>query len=799
MKKMWKSMTAFMMALLLVIGLIPASLQVNAEESTSTKKARTVVTTDGEVDDQDSFMRLMLYANEMDIEGLILTSSTYHYAGGEMADGTVVEPYRWTGTEWPTEVLERYAEVYDNLNANAEGYPTPEYLESILKIGNIKNVGDMEEPTVGSNFLKKIILEDAQDNDERPLYIQTWGGTNTTARALLDIENEYKDSDEWEEIYQKICDKIVIYIILNQDDTFSNYIAKAWPDIKIIQDGGNFWRFAYMWKRVDESLTTRLQGKWNYNNIQKGHGPLLEGYHLMGDGTTLPGELDNEQRGWEEYLIRNPQYNRYDFISEGDSPSFFYLLDTGLRSMEDPTYGGWGGRFGEDSDGNFRNIVSDVFNGQNDTTYTLTRWFDDIQDDFAARADWCVKSYADANHRPTVSVDNLDLTAAPGERVKIKAKADDPDGDSLDYKWWQYFEADTYDGVEDGAISMIGASTDTMSFKVPEDAKNGDTIHMVIEVEDDGAHGMKHYQRVIITVDGREEISELTVTAPVDTDINNLAYEESIRQGWGGPQVVQPTVQLTANAKDTEGNTITSGKTYTWKSDNEKIATVNASSGLVTLKGATGKVTITAMVNDGTKKAASIDLTVTSTTKEETPEVPETPEEKPEQKPQDTTTPSSDTNSVQQPAALPTTGTVLNDSKASYQVTVPGAEVAYKAPVNKKAKTVSVPATVTFDGVTYKVTSIGAKAFKDNKKITKVIIGSNVKEIGKNAFNNCKYLKSVIIKTKLLTKKTVGKNAFKKAGSSNYKKLTVKTPTKKKKAYTNILRSRGLNKNAKIK
>lgn len=170
--------------------------------------------------------------------------------------------------------------------------------------------------------------------------------------------------------------------------------------------------------------------------------------------------------------------------------------------MEDPTYGGWGGRFGIDTDGAYRNIVSDVFNGEEDSTYTLTRWFDDIQDDFAARADWCVESYENANHRPTVSVkEGLDLTAAPGERVKLHAKAADPDGDRLTYKWWQYFEADTYDGEEDGSLSAIGASTDTVSFMVPEDAEDGDTIHMIIEVEDNGAHGMKHYQRVIVTVE----------------------------------------------------------------------------------------------------------------------------------------------------------------------------------------------------------------------------------------------------------------------------------------------------------
>lgn len=469
-----------------------------AYETANTGKVRTVVTTDGEVDDQDSFMRLMLYANEMDIAGIIMTSSQYHYAGGTMQDGSVVEPYRWTGTQWIYDVLDRYEEVYPNLCENADGYPEPGYLKSITKIGNIKNIGDMEESTEGSDFLKDILL----DNDERTLYIQTWGGTNTTARALYDIEQQYKDTPQWEEIYNKICDKAVIYIILSQDDTFEDYIAVNWPDINIIHDRGTFWRFAYMWKRVDESLTTRLQGSWNYENIKTGHGPLLDGYHLMGDGTMLPGELDNEQRGSEDYLINNPQYNRYDFISEGDSPSFFYLLDTGLRSMEDPTYGGWGGRFGIDTDGAYRNIVSDVFNGEEDSTYTLTRWFDDIQDDFAARADWCVESYENANHRPTVSVkEGLDLTAAPGERVKLHAKAADPDGDRLTYKWWQYFEADTYDGEEDGSLSAIGASTDTVSFMVPEDAEDGDTIHMIIEVEDNGAHGMKHYQRVIVTVE----------------------------------------------------------------------------------------------------------------------------------------------------------------------------------------------------------------------------------------------------------------------------------------------------------
>lgn len=351
------------------------------------------------------------------------------------------------------------------------------------------------------------------------------------------------------------------------------------------------------------SLTTRLQGKWYYNNIAKGHGALLSGYHLMGDGTILDGELDNEQRGSEEYLINNPNYNRYDFISEGDSPSFFYLLDTGLRSMEDPTYGGWGGRFGVDTDGNYRNIVSDKFNGKDDTTYTLTRWFDDIQDDFAARADWCISSdYSKSNHRPTVKVrEGIDLTAKPGERIKLHADATDPDGDVLDYNWWQYYEADTYNGSEDGEISMVGKESDTMSFVVPEDAQDGDTIHMVITVKDDGAHNMTHYQRVIVKVQGRQEIDKLSLELPEGKDAN--AIETGSYSGWSNPYAFT----ITAKASNKDGQAI-ANKTMTWESSDEAVGTIN-NKGVFTPKKA-GKTTITATANDGSGKTAIIELTV---------------------------------------------------------------------------------------------------------------------------------------------------------------------------------------------
>lgn len=558
-----------------------------AANDPANSKVRTIVTTDGEVDDMDSFMRLMLYSNEMDIAGIILTSSTYHYAGDPDKG---IDPYRWTGTAWAGEVLDDYAEVYDNLKIHADGYPSPNYLKSILKIGNIKNVGEMDEITEGSEFMKKLLLDD----DERTTYIQTWGGTNTTARALKSIEEEYKGTDKWDEIYKKVCDKAVIYIILNQDATYSDYIAKNWPDIKAIHDGGNFWRFAYMWKQVPEQLTTKLSGDWFYTNILKNHGPLLANYKTMGDGTTLEGELDSEQRGWENRII-GTGYDRYDFISEGDSPSFFYLLDTGLRSMEDPTYGGWGGRFEEDPNtGTYENTAKDfnIYTEKDDTTYTLTRWFDDIQNDFGARADWCVAdSYGKANHRPTVEVTTgLDITAAAGERVSISAKASDPDGDKLTYKWWQYYEADTYKGSVDGKIEMAGASSDRMSFTVPTDAKNGDTIHMIVEVYDSGAHNMKHYQRVILTVDGESTpVKEITVTANKDSIV-------------AGTTATVSAAVLPADATDAS---------VIWSSDDESVATVEEGRRGVTVTGVSaGTAVIRATSKSNPEVSGSVEITV---------------------------------------------------------------------------------------------------------------------------------------------------------------------------------------------
>ena len=130
------------------------------------------------------------------------------------------------------------------------------------------------------------------DDDPRTLYVQTWGGTNTTARALKSIEEKYKGTDQWEAIQQKIYDKLVLYIILDQDESYADYIQVSWPELKVINDRSNFWHFAYAWQLHSDELNDTLKADWCYENLVNNKGPLMDNYALMGDGKIIE---DKEQ------------------------------------------------------------------------------------------------------------------------------------------------------------------------------------------------------------------------------------------------------------------------------------------------------------------------------------------------------------------------------------------------------------------------------------------------------------------------------------------------------------------------
>jgi hypothetical protein len=128
----------------------------------------------------------------------------------------------------------------------------------------------------------------------------------------------------------------------------------------------------------------------------------------------------------------------------------------------------------------------------------IWRWLDAVQNDLAARADWCVKDYASANHHPVVKLKDtpLEIEAAAGESITLDASASrDPDRDQLTCRWWHYHEAGTYPGEPlpetEGPVAEVA---------LPADARPGETLHFIAEVTDDGAPALTRYSRVIVRI-----------------------------------------------------------------------------------------------------------------------------------------------------------------------------------------------------------------------------------------------------------------------------------------------------------
>lgn len=480
-------------------------------QNQKSSKPRTIVTTDGELDDVDSFIRLLLYSNEFKTEGLIISSSQWHYKGDgkgtkftsemEMTKKMYGErtELRWPGTQWIYDLVDAYGKVYPNLAKNATGYPTAAHLKSLIRIGNIDFEGEMEKNTEGSDFIKKKLLDD----DMTPLYLQVWGGTNTIARALKSIEDDYKNTPKWQAIYEKVCKKAIIYAILDQDATYRKYISVNWKDIKIYYNAKQFWCLAYFWKTaVPKELHPFLEGKFMGEKIINNHGALTKMYYSYGDGNPPAGEIDDIYSSMEKAKKNQwGSFGQYDFISEGDSPAFLHLVNVGLGNLENPQFGGWGGRLVQSKTAPNRwedgeNAADfNPFSNKMDLAFAQTRWLETLQNDFAARADWCIKTYKNANHAPIVKLTTAsNLTAKPNNTVKLSGTASDPDGNTLNYHWWQYEEVDTYGGK----ISIENADSKSASFKVPSDIKKGETIHLILEVKDNGTPQLTRYQRVIV-------------------------------------------------------------------------------------------------------------------------------------------------------------------------------------------------------------------------------------------------------------------------------------------------------------
>jgi len=521
----------------------------------SAAKPRVVITADPELDDNNTILRAILYSSDVKFEGLVYAGSQFHWRGDGKGTTQYIAGREYTRlglcpcTSWrfaPGEhfidnIVDAYAKAYQNLKVHDSDYPSPEKLKAKIKWGNVDFDGDFSKDTDGSNLIKSLLLDDQPGL----LYVTAQGGECTIARALKSIHDQYAKTPQWEAVRDKVSRKLIIIPSGDQDDTNASYIRPNWPGVREYHFMGINFGYGAQDRAAPEDKIY-LSPEWTRENISS-RGALGDLYRVWGDGKQMVKDDRTDYFGLSGYTPRQlaemgymvwmPPQPKGSFLGEGDTPTFLNLIDIGLRAYENPQWGGWGGHMipgvfpfpsfsrtpppilPADTSGVARGLApagSDAGKGSAPkggsvismnlqlppvparTAALTARFFAAAQNDFAARMQWSVTpKFSDANHPPKVSIkEPLDISAHPGSTVYLQGEVSDPDHDTATVRWWQYNDAGTYPGD----ITFSDPTALTTTFHVPEDARLGQTIHVILEATDNGTPPLTRYQRVVVTV-----------------------------------------------------------------------------------------------------------------------------------------------------------------------------------------------------------------------------------------------------------------------------------------------------------
>ena len=463
-RKLLGQMLSVMLLLGLSVGMMAAT----------TLKPRIVVLTDiapGDIepDDMESMVRLMAYADQLEIEGII-TSTGWNcdpYPTG-WADSlqSVIRAYEHDVCQlMKRSSQKRFLPLSKEQGRQPIGYwPSPAYLRSRVAMGSqrsgIKVIGaDNDSP--GS----QLIIQLVDEPDPRPLWIACWGGANTLAQAIWRVQQERSP-----EQLKTFLRKLRVYTITDQDMVYAMRRNRAYS--------------SHQWLRrefADDLLFIWDESAW-----------------LM--------QCDLGKRNWQQYASQvqgkgrlGQVYPTFKWGVEGDTPSFLYVLPTGLHQPDVPAQIGWAGCF-------LRDLCPDSL------THAWTNWrapqkaisddyerqfYDDIFNDFAARMEWAASGKG--LHNPVAIVNGKRGL----EPIRLKGKAGRPitldasksyavDGLPLSFRWWiqkdlsPFATQVTIEQQNGKAIVHLPATT------------QHEEVHVICEVRQESQPSLVSYRRIII-------------------------------------------------------------------------------------------------------------------------------------------------------------------------------------------------------------------------------------------------------------------------------------------------------------